>query len=460
MSGCASDKPTNEKAPAAASDLHEVASALDVPVSTTVRPSGARSERVRSGSRTPSLASHESRTSAALEPGTPPLVHPPAGGPGPAGAGTADLTILAGIRSPPSKRTRAQAGQQSPSEEAPTLDRGFLAGDDEDLEESDDVSIEDNAEKTLQRLRFKTPASIRKRVKAARESVLSCPEEEYREASVGYADARIDEVRSNLATVRSELRDFRRETVGRLDSMAALLREIKELSSTAAQAQAPVAVRLQWEEALRIPWGTETDVRLVETNRQLQKTLEQYCARFIDSFPRFEKSYIDCLFTRELASHFLQPGSTPKVVWGLLYEPLPEFVTRVYRATIRDRPELAGQSASLQVALVHRFGRLRGERRDRQQDRLVQWAQKDSSVTENQRNAARIVLLDGREGMGLITSPLGDDDDEATRFVRDFGKKVLHQLQVLYPVPAEHDKAIAEAIQPFKRREATELEKE
>jgi hypothetical protein len=431
----------------------DVARALVVAIPADQQPVGARSERVRGGSRTPSVSSRASIRSLPEEPvieGEGQRRQEPVAE---ATEGTSKSVVVEGSEtSPPAKRTRSHDREEDAAQRQDDLNQCFVAGGDEDLDLEDDEEEEETPRRVVSRSRFKTPVTVRKRVAAAREKFLRCEESEVRAAALELFEAKADEHRSNLSVVRSELTSFKRETLGRLASMQTMLEEIKGLASTAAADRNLGSLKTDWEEQLRLPWTKEEDLEYVENSPQLRRTLSEYAVRFVELAPSVVRDYVNKLFTRELSGHYLQPGSTAHVVWGLAYKPLPAFVLATFRHLVDSKPVLAGQGGALRANLVHLFSKRRGDRRDGQQDWLVIQATGRADSGEDLKSAARIILIDGRENFHLVDEPLDYSTVESTKaFVNKFGRKVLDKLRSLYPVPAEFDAAVVAAVAPFPR---------
>jgi hypothetical protein len=449
MSSPGSGQDQGEKGVEGVDASEEVARALVVAIPAGQQPVGARSERVRGGSRTPSVSS---RASLRSQPETveeedqrrqEPVPEATEGAPG--GSETVDSET-----SPPAKRTRSHDREEDAARGRDELNQCFVAGGDESLDLEDEDEEEETPRRVISRSRFKTPATVRKRVAAAREKFVNCEESEVRAAALELFEARSDEHRSNLSVVRSELTAFKRETLGRLSSMQRMLEEIKGLASTAAADRDLGSLKTDWEEQLRLPWTKEEDLDYVEDSPQLRRTLSEYVVRFVELAPNVVRDYVNKLFTRELSGHYLQPGSSPHVVWGLAYKPLPAFVLSTFRHLVDSKPVLTGQGGALRANLVHLFSKRRSDRRDGQQDWLVIQATGRADSGEDLKSAARIILIDGRENFHLINEPLDYSTAESTKaFVNKFGRKVLDQLRSLYPVPAEFDSAVIAAVAPF-----------
>lgn len=430
--------------PASIRERDEVTQALEVCVPASHPHLGARSERVRSGSRTPSLCSQFSVPFAEAATPIREVISPRKGGQTEERSARSSSEVGSPLSSPPKRARHRALREASPDPDQQQED------EEDELFPAEDREI--RGRPSLTRTRFKTPASVKRRVRAAREDLLKCDENELRCAIVEMLEAKTGELQSNLSVVRSELRGFRREALGRLDSMRGLLEDVQQLAATAAADRKLGTVKTEWEEQLRVPWAQHDDVLRVERSPQLRRTLNDYVDRFVESAPNVAKDFLRRLFTRELSGQYLQPGSTTRVVWGLAYQPLPPFVLDSFRHLLDSRDSLSGQSGYLRANLVSLFGKRRSQRRDVQQDWLVEQATDRTGGGEELKRAARLVLIDGREGLNVIDRPLDTSSPTSIKeFVTRFGKPVISRLRALFPIPGEFEEAVANAIVPFKR---------
>jgi hypothetical protein len=237
------------------------------------------------------------------------------------------------------RRSHPQSSTAPPAKRAHVEDPDWAV---EDLVIDEESEEEAREIEGLKRLRFKTPASINRRVKAARDDLLKATPEELNKALVGFVEAKCDQFNSHLSTVRSEARNAARQTAGRLNSLASSIERIEGFSRTAAQDREPIALKSQWQADCRLPWESLADVEYVGSSRQLRSTLEQYVCRFVDLAPDVIASFLEHLVGEGLRGRLYMPDSPAKVVWGVLAEPLPEFVPRLFSTLSASEASLRG----------------------------------------------------------------------------------------------------------------------
>jgi hypothetical protein len=459
--------------PEAARTLADVAQQLATGATVqTPTKMGSRSQRIRSRSRAGSQASTSTAGSSRL------VIDEAAVSEASGSVVSQDLTILASMErqkpqeSPPSKKTRSGAPEQEQVEASARGAVGEAEGDPVDQETfrapltprrgrarrrlqttglDEEEEDDDETGETISRLRFKTPATIRRRLKTALERAKTAEGDDRHAALVELELAHQAETKSHLSVIRSEMLAGFREINGRLNRLTGVADATLSFSKTAAAEKDPVTQKVEWEKDLGLPWATREDLEAVRDSRQLRGVFEMYLSRFLPLTPDVAHEFFERCFTDELAGGHVMPTMAPRVTWGILLEPLPVFVERAYMTLIRSKPRFEGIHERMKVCLINRLTHLRRQRRERFQDHLVEVVN-DPAQPLPKATAAKLVLLDGREAMGIIDRPLDlSSSDTAQTFVQKFGQQVLDKMKHLYPVPTEYEAAVNACLVAFDR---------